>query len=76
VSREAKPTLSVEEHVAYRAQMTDVCFIRPKYSDETVIDVSGIFRKWRRYVELSFLEPPSQQLCFLMLLLDLGTAPI
>ncbi|KAK3943756.1 hypothetical protein QBC46DRAFT_21334 [Diplogelasinospora grovesii] len=43
-----KPTLSIEEHAAHRAQLTDVLFIRPKYSGETEINVSGIFNKWRR----------------------------
>ncbi|PNP84285.1 hypothetical protein FNYG_02358 [Fusarium nygamai] len=44
-----KPTLSIEEHAAHRAQLTDVLFIKPKYSSETEINVSGIFRKWTRY---------------------------
>ncbi|KAF4333756.1 hypothetical protein FBEOM_12422 [Fusarium beomiforme] len=44
-----KPTLSIEEHAAHRAQLTDVLFIKPKYSGETEINVSGIFRKWLRY---------------------------
>ncbi|EXA31395.1 hypothetical protein FOVG_17296 [Fusarium oxysporum f. sp. pisi HDV247] len=44
-----KPTLSIEEHAAHRAQLTDVLFIKPKYSGETEINVSGIFRKWTRY---------------------------
>jgi len=44
-----KPTLSIEQHAAHRAQLTDVRFIKPKYSDQTEINVSGIFNKWRRY---------------------------
>ncbi|KAM5350871.1 hypothetical protein ACJZ2D_017160 [Fusarium nematophilum] len=44
-----KPTLSIEEHAAHRAQMTDVLFIKPKYSGDTEINISGIFRKWLRY---------------------------
>jgi hypothetical protein len=48
-----KPTLSVEEHAAHRAQLTDVLFIKPKYSGETEINISGIFRKWLRYADLS-----------------------
>ncbi|KAM6516642.1 hypothetical protein FALCPG4_014820 [Fusarium falciforme] len=44
-----KPTLSIEEHAAHRAQMTDVRFIKPKYSDETEINVIGILNKWRQY---------------------------
>lgn len=44
-----KPTLSVEEHAAHRAHMGNVRFIKPKYSDQTEINVSGIFTKWKRY---------------------------
>ncbi|KAH7129645.1 hypothetical protein B0J13DRAFT_453386 [Dactylonectria estremocensis] len=44
-----KPTLSVEEHAAHRAQLGNVRFIKPKYSDQTEINVSGIFNKWKRY---------------------------
>jgi hypothetical protein len=47
-----KPTLSIEEHAAHRAQLTDVLFIKPKYSGETEINVSGIFRKWLQYAEV------------------------
>ncbi|RYO82108.1 hypothetical protein DL764_009661 [Monosporascus ibericus] len=43
------PTLSVEQHAAHRAQLSNVRFIKPKYSEETEINVSGIFNKWRRY---------------------------
>ncbi|KAL5586636.1 hypothetical protein FOBRF1_016506 [Fusarium oxysporum] len=44
-----KPTLSVEEHAAHRAHMGNVRFVKPRYSDQTKINVSGIFNKWRRY---------------------------
>ncbi|KAK7211891.1 hypothetical protein V2G26_019069 [Clonostachys chloroleuca] len=44
-----KPIFSIDEHAAHRAQLTDVIFIKPKYSDETEINVAGIFRKWVRY---------------------------
>ncbi|EWZ27959.1 hypothetical protein FPRO04_13078 [Fusarium proliferatum] len=44
-----KPTLSVEEHAAHRAQLGKVRFIKPRYSEQTEINVSGIFNKWRRY---------------------------
>ncbi|KAF5962953.1 hypothetical protein FBULB1_13691 [Fusarium bulbicola] len=44
-----KPTLSVEEHAAHRAQLGTVRFIKPRYSEQTEINVSGIFNKWRRY---------------------------
>ncbi|CVL00269.1 uncharacterized protein FMAN_09776 [Fusarium mangiferae] len=43
-----KPTLTIEEHAAHRAQLADVLFIKPKYADETEINVTGIFRKWVR----------------------------
>ncbi|KAF3352302.1 Heat shock protein, putative [Verticillium dahliae VDG1] len=44
-----RPTLSVEEHAAHRAQLGNVRFIKPRYSDQTEINVSGIFKKWKRY---------------------------
>ncbi|RYP11049.1 hypothetical protein DL764_000277 [Monosporascus ibericus] len=44
-----KPTLSVKQHAVHRAQLSNVRFIKPKYSEETEINVSGIFNKWRRY---------------------------
>jgi hypothetical protein len=47
-----KPTLSVEQHAVHRAQLGKVRFIKPKYSAETEINVSGIFNKWSRYVEM------------------------
>ncbi|RSL81437.1 hypothetical protein CEP52_017198 [Fusarium oligoseptatum] len=46
-----QPTLSVEEHAAHRAQLGNVRFIKPKYSDQTKINVSGIFNKWKRYCD-------------------------
>lgn len=49
-----KATLSVEQHAAHRAQMSNVRFIKPQYADETQINVSGIFNKWRRYAKLSY----------------------
>lgn len=48
-----KSTLSVAQHAAHRAQLSNVRFVKPKYSDQTEINVSGIFNKWRRYVKLS-----------------------
>ncbi|RSL47928.1 hypothetical protein CEP54_013160 [Fusarium duplospermum] len=44
-----QPTLSVEEHAAHRSQLANVRFIKPKYSDQTKINVSGICKKWKRY---------------------------
>lgn len=47
----AKPTpLSAEEHAANREQLGTVRFVKPKYSVETEINVTGIFGKWTRYV--------------------------
>lgn len=53
-----KPTLSVEEHAAHRAQLGNVRFIKPRYSDQTEINVSGIFKKWKRYVATEDLPFP------------------
>ena len=44
-----KPTLSVKEHTAHQAQLGNVRFIKPRYSDQTEINISGIFKKWKRY---------------------------
>jgi hypothetical protein len=41
----------VEEHAAHRAQLGNVRFIKPRYSEQNEINVSGIFNKWRRYVK-------------------------
>ena len=47
--RVPKPApLSAEEHAANRQQLSNVRFVKPKYSKETQINVSGIFRKWTR----------------------------
>jgi hypothetical protein len=53
-----KPTLSVEEHAAHRAQLGNVRFIKPRYSDQTEINVSGIFKKWKRYATATTLPSP------------------
>ncbi|KAH7146947.1 hypothetical protein B0J13DRAFT_595275 [Dactylonectria estremocensis] len=44
-----KATLSVEQHAAHRAQISNVRFIKPQYANETQINISSIFNKWRRY---------------------------
>ena len=41
--------LSVQEHKAHREGLKHVRFINRCYADETKINVSGIFRKWKRY---------------------------
>ncbi|KAJ2997766.1 hypothetical protein NUW58_g542 [Xylaria curta] len=46
-----KSTLSVKQHASHRAQLSKVHFIKPKYSQETEINVSGIFKKWKSYCE-------------------------
>ncbi|KAI0526175.1 FluG domain-containing protein [Xylaria bambusicola] len=46
-----KSTLSVKQHASHRAQLSKVHFIKPKYSRETEINVSGIFKKWKSYCE-------------------------
>ena len=49
--RVAKPIpLSAEEHAVNRRQLSTVHFVKPKYADETKINVTGIFRKWTAYV--------------------------
>lgn len=40
--------LSAEAHAANRQRLSKVRFVKPKYSQETQINVSGIFRKWTR----------------------------
>lgn len=55
-----KPTLSVAQHAAHRAQLSNVRFVKPKYSNQTEINISGIFNKWKRYVKL-FPETASSQ---------------
>jgi hypothetical protein len=40
-----KPILSVEQHAFHRIQLGKVRFIKPKYSAETEINISGIFNK-------------------------------
>ncbi|XP_044716549.1 FluG domain-containing protein [Hirsutella rhossiliensis] len=48
--RVVKPApLSAEEHARNRKQLRVVRFVKPKYSVETKINVTGIFRKWTRY---------------------------
>lgn len=48
--RAAKPApLSAQEHAANRKQLGTVRFVKPKYADETQINVSGIFKKWTRH---------------------------
>ncbi|OAQ59732.1 FluG domain-containing protein [Pochonia chlamydosporia 170] len=50
--RVPKPTpLSAEEHAANRKRLSKVCFVKPKYSHETMINVAGILRKWQRYCD-------------------------
>lgn len=53
-----KPTLSVKQHAAHRAQLSNVRFVKPKYSDQTEINVSGIFIKWKRYAKLPYGTSP------------------
>ncbi|KAI8658992.1 hypothetical protein NCS55_01178000 [Fusarium keratoplasticum] len=59
-----QPTLSVEEHAAHRAQLGNVRFIKPKYSDQTEINISGIFNKWKRYTKPSIPMTPSASSSF------------
>ncbi|EXK78553.1 hypothetical protein FOQG_16770 [Fusarium oxysporum f. sp. raphani 54005] len=49
IAAKQKQTLSLEQHAAHRTQLSNVLFIKPKYSDETQVNVSGVLRKWIRY---------------------------
>ncbi|EJP61685.1 FluG domain-containing protein [Beauveria bassiana ARSEF 2860] len=50
LERAPKPTpLSAEQHAANRECLSTVRFVKPKYSAETEINVSGIFGRWKRY---------------------------
>ena len=40
--------LSAEEHAAHREQLKGVRFIKPKYSDNSEINITGINGKWKR----------------------------
>ncbi|OAQ58141.2 FluG domain-containing protein [Pochonia chlamydosporia 170] len=43
--------LSAEEHAANRKRLSKVRFVKPKYSEETMINLAGIFKKWNRYCD-------------------------
>ncbi|KID97353.1 FluG domain-containing protein, partial [Metarhizium majus ARSEF 297] len=50
--RVPKPApFSAEEHAANRKRLSKVRFVKPTYSKETMINVSGIFKKWKRYCD-------------------------
>ncbi|KAM0665678.1 hypothetical protein ACQRIU_005939 [Beauveria bassiana] len=50
LERASKPApLSAEQHAANRECLSTVRFVKPKYSAETEINVSGIFGRWKRY---------------------------
>ena len=61
IEKAAKPApLSVEQHAANRKHLSVVRFVKPKYSSETEINVSGIFGRWKRYAKIGYklvLEP-------------------
>lgn len=44
------PPLSVAQHARLRERLERVRFIKPKYALETEINVSGMLKKWRRFV--------------------------
>jgi hypothetical protein len=54
-----RPMLSVAQHKAHREQLSSVRFVQPKYSHDTEINVTGIFRKWREYADRSHPDIPS-----------------
>ena len=53
LERSKKPSpLTAKEHAANRKKLRSVRFVKPKYADETKINVCGMFKKWDRYVVL------------------------
>ena len=40
--------LSAEEHATHRKQLAGVEFVQPKFLDKHEINLTGIFRKWKR----------------------------
>ncbi|KAK2051231.1 FluG domain-containing protein [Colletotrichum caudatum] len=44
-------SLSVEDHAVLRGQLENVTFIKPRYADETEINIGVVRRKWIRYCE-------------------------
>ncbi|KAK1657061.1 FluG domain-containing protein [Colletotrichum godetiae] len=48
-ANQPKP-FSAAEHAALRNQLKNVHFIKPKYSDETEINIAVVCRKWKRFV--------------------------
>jgi hypothetical protein len=61
LERAPKPApLSAEQHATNRECLSTVRFVKPKYSAETEINVSGIFGRWKRYAKVAYkpiLEP-------------------
>ncbi|KAK3177464.1 hypothetical protein K4F52_009755 [Lecanicillium sp. MT-2017a] len=52
LERASKPApLSAKQHAANRERLSTVRFVKPKYSLETEINVTGIFGKWKRYCD-------------------------
>lgn len=51
--------LTVEQHAKHRRTMEGVRFIKPKYANETEVNVSGIFGKWKRFVAEPYGRLPS-----------------
>lgn len=46
--------LSAEQHAANRECLSTVQFVKPKYSVETEINVSGILGRWIRYAKIAY----------------------
>lgn len=60
LERASKPApLSAKQHAANRERLSTVRFVKPKYSLETEINVTGIFGKWKRYARTT-CEPPTR----------------
>ncbi|KAL4404040.1 FluG domain-containing protein [Colletotrichum abscissum] len=50
IANQPKP-FSAEEHADLRKQLKNVNFIKPRYADETEINIAVVCRKWKRYCQ-------------------------
>ncbi|TIC97035.1 hypothetical protein CH35J_007397 [Colletotrichum higginsianum] len=48
IANQPKP-FSAEEHADLRKQLRNVNFIKPRFADETEINIAVVCRKWKRY---------------------------
>ncbi|KAK1656904.1 hypothetical protein BDP55DRAFT_687623 [Colletotrichum godetiae] len=50
IANQPKP-FSAQEHADLRKQLKNVNFIKPRYADETEINIAVVCRKWKRYCQ-------------------------